>query len=1220
MFKCGAPPNELTFKRNKVCDGVYDCVLGEDELGCDKSPVCDQTYIRLETVSYANEIQFSVSSGLTFGDTSRMCYIEDKCTPVQTDNAHHLSICNTRTESLKSLPYGNPARDETLCEAGGICAHTTNECTSEGTPAGCCPTVDEEHHCSDGGMYCDTFTSKMPYKLPLYLAPGLHTIHAKDLAGDGWGTGATFAILQLNPKTKRENEVRRMTVAEVSSISTTGTDLSFNLECAASTETSQSECLEAQNTWDTSVTETCVTTTPCSGTATDAVAFPSCATAFLKASRGVADLTSACPPGCTYAGPDIMISNAQGIVKEIDAGAENTVTLSNPGIAIVVGQRLRVVDASGQTCAVTPKVPTCTGTATDATATPNCATALAAVTNPGATACPAGCTYTLPDLIVESVSACGSVIKFTTDITAGDANARTRCRVVTECGAADLSGGLSASRTACSNVGGSNSGRCLYQAAAAVCRATNKDNADIEKTCSDGTTKISANAVCDGHQDCPANPSCVPISAAPVTAVDFETSVTASARIHTIVMTLADPSIVPGQSIQLASAQGATCAAAPLNSDLTVESVCGAVVKIKTATPLTAGDTVPTNCVVPRTAAADCIEDEMCSFSCGDPPCNIDLVGFPANPDGCTPTMQGDGTCDPVCFTASCNFDATAGGSGDCEQCDVGCYEWLRGDGTCNPECATPACNYDAPAVDVCADAKHSANQNACITVTDGDNGHAADHQHSKHTVCVWDSTNNVCSAKPDCNPDIDTLPTPDTCTAAVTTAECTACNSAIGATRDSAGCVLGNQCERGIDCGSALDSTTGSLYGETQCDADAYCAWSGVAACVLRGRDAGNDNMCLDADFDGNGNTGCAAVYSEAHAPALRCGEFSFDQTGFGNGQCDWVTTGTKQTSDPPWDEIPICRETTAATCAAISQSSLPAGSCTFAPSMCAGVFPAMCHGSDDGAGTSTACTLNADSSACAVQGGNCLYTAGGSCEASHCGQKDDFRFNQDFGSVHQCRATTSNGCQSTDGVYNPTDQPASCVLECGSWNPAWDSCVRSVATCSSPCQTVSGRVTAVTGGTGETCAGTPDATCTGYAGNEGTAATCIGSDDGNSVACALSADQSACAVTDAGHNCVHNAASPSANCPDNCVLAGVPGVGTGETCTVKADCTVGYIAGSLWNGPSTTCPTGCTKVDAGAYSLTLAPTADGTNDDWYNGWSVHKQSPSQLHFHGQF
>ena len=1147
VFSCGTGTDLRTLKQNKVCNGVYDCLLGEDEMGCAKTPVCDATYIRLKTASFANEIQFSVDSGQIYGDSDRACYIESACTPIQADNSHHLSICNSRDEQLMALPKGDPNRDKTICETGGICSHSTNECTGDGIPVGCCPTVDQQHHCSDSGTHCETFMGQLEYKIFLHLPSGTHTLHTKDLAGDGWGAGSTFSILQMNPKTKREIEVRTLSVSEIAAIGRAGADFTFDLTCAPSTETAQAACRTAGNTWDSSVAETCLTAVPCSGTADDVVAYPSCATAYQEAGSAA---QSACPSGCTYAGPDIPIASTLGNLKEIDAGTANTVTLRNPGIPIVVGQKLRLADVPGQTCSAAPKG---------------------------------------VDLVVESISECGSVITFSTDITAGDANARTKCKIATECGGADLSGELASSRSACLNVGGQNSGKCVYQAANNVCRATNTDNAVVQKTCSDGTTKIPAEKVCDGIDDCPHNPACVPIAGAAVASVSFENSVTpAVARIHTIVMAEADSSIVPGQTVRLANAAGQTCGAAPLNSDLTVDSVCGAKIKIKTSTPLSAGEASDTKCVLVRAPAPECIEDEMCTFKCGDPPCNIDLVAFPAFVDGCTQDMRGDGTCDPVCFTASCNFDAPPGGSGDCEQCAVGCYEWLRGDGTCNPECATPGCNYDAPAVDECADAKHSASEAACTTTTNGDQNHNADHDHSSHTKCVWDGTNNVCAAKPDCNPDIDTVPSPDTCLAAATTEQCTACSSAVKAMRDAAGCVLGNQCERGIDCGSALASG-GGLYDEAQCDADAYCSWSTEAACKARG------DRCWDS-----GSTSCDLNgYSE-------CNEFSFDPTGSATAACtlvnDMFTPGAALYGN--WltyndGDVATCHETTASTCAAID------GSCMFTPSLCAGTFPPMCHGTDDGTGT--ACVLNAAETACAVQGGNCLYTAGGNCEDTNCGTLDRYEYASEYGKVHQCKATQRNGCQQTDGRYNPTGQPASCVLECGKWNPAWDYCTRSVATCSSPCSTVAGRVVSVTGGTAETCTGTPTQSCGGF--SQGTPASCDGNADGSSQPCALNPAQTACAGQ--GGDCVYAAAAASTSCPNNCVLAGVPGV---ETCTVKATCQVGYVPGDKFT-PSTTCPDGCTLQEATPFQIVLDPTAasGGGDDDHYVGWAFTTANPNR-------
>ena len=44
-----------------------------------------------------------------------------------------------------------------------------------------------------------------------------------------------------------------------------------------------------------------------------------------------------------------------------------------------------------------------------------------------------------------------------------------------------------------------------------------------------------------------------------------------------------------------------------------------------------------------------------------------------------------------------------------------------------------------------------------------------------------------------------------------------------------------------------------------------------------------------------------------------------------------------------------------------------------------------ATCTGADDGAGTNTACALNADNSACAVAGADCAYTAANAAPAGY-------------------------------------------------------------------------------------------------------------------------------------------------------------------------------------------------------------------------------------------
>jgi len=83
------------------------------------------------------------------------------------------------------------------------------------------------------------------------------------------------------------------------------------------------------------------------------------------------------------------------------------------------------------------------------------------------------------------------------------------------------------------------------------------------------------------------------------------------------------------------------------------------------------------------------------------------------------------------------------------------------------------------------------------------------------------------------------------------------------------------------------------------------------------------------------------------------------------------------------------------------------------------------------------------------------------------------------------------------------------------------------------------------------------PGATCSF---NAGSAAECGCATppclDAAGTACALNADQTACAVADG--DCTYSPAVASTDCPDNCVLAGVPGIGAGETCLVRSSCIV--------------------------------------------------------------
>ena len=565
-----------------------------------------------------------------------------------------------------------------------------------GDPSRLCTASDCTEPCHDGGTDCVPFASNSDYKLDLHLTPGTYTLHAIDIAGDGWGDGAIFSIMQMNPRTNREISILTLSAADVASTNTGGADFEFDLACAPATQDSRAACSAANNTWDSSVNEICETAAPCTGTATDADMYPSCADAF----RAI----NACPAGCLFSGP------VDARIMTIYAGTDTIVLSSDMSGAVSPGQTLVLTDVGTGNCRATPKD---------------------------------------TNLIVESVSTCGKEIKFSTDITATHRHVRRDCKLISPCGQADISGDVAASRQACEAAAGGR-GACTYQPENHLCRATDNSNSAVKKTCSDGTTVPNAK-VCDGRVDCPWNPSCAAISGASVASIFVDNSMPVSTRQHTVTLSTADPSIVPGQALRLTDAPGMNCAARPKSSDLFVVSVCGEVIELTgiTATDASASD----NCVVTRTPAPACIEDEMCFFECSDQPCApADLVSFPHDLDGCRPDMQGDGICNPICFTASCNFDAkNDGSSGDCEQCGTGCYEWIRGDGTCNPECATPACGYDSRA--------------------DG-------------------------TGAADCNSDPSSIPQPDTCAAATTVDQCEGCSSAIAAVREDDACLLQNMCQ----------------------------------------------------------------------------------------------------------------------------------------------------------------------------------------------------------------------------------------------------------------------------------------------------------------------------------------------------------------------------------------------------------------------------------------
>lgn len=680
VFLCKAGGKKLY--SDQVCDGVRDCFDGDDEIGCTRQAECKDTYVRLHTCNYGSEVQFEISGGQRFGDPTRLCT------------------------------------------------------TAAGAAA--CPSM-----CLDGGTACTPFASKTDYKLDLNIVPGAYTLHAYDMAGDGWGEGARFSIMQLNPKTNREVAIRTLSATEMAGTTVDGLHIAFDLVCAATNEATKATCNTAGYMWDASVNQQCEASQPCTGTATNAVAHPSCAVAYAT--------TKVCPVGCQFFGL------VDAPIVDILAGTD-TIELSSDMIGTVaVGQTLMMTDISPNTCLAAPKN------------TP---------------------------LVVESVSECGRIIKFSTDISATDPDRRSNCKIITPCGLADLSGTVQQSRIACEAAAGGRQA-CIYQPENHMCRATDSTTSAVVKTCSDGSTLVAHGLngkICDGRTDCPVNPSCAPIAGAAVTAITLDPSTPAVLQVHMIELSVADPSIVRGQALRLDNAAGKTCSAGPQGIDLVVASVCGAKVNIK---GLTAGDaSASQNCVITRTPAPECIEDEMCSFQCDDQPCAVaDLAIFPNDPDGCRPDMQGDGTCNPICFTASCNFDAQNDGSnGDCEQCAPGCYDWIRGNGECNPECANSACEYDKKPGKTCTETATppiAADSAACAAVT----GTAlVDTIACSAIMTAADNTVAACTyGMVDCNSDQNApAPAPDYCAqAGIAAVQCPQCSSALLATRTAAGCPL---------------------------------------------------------------------------------------------------------------------------------------------------------------------------------------------------------------------------------------------------------------------------------------------------------------------------------------------------------------------------------------------------------------------------------------------
>ena len=301
-----------------------------------------------------------------------------------------------------------------------------------------------------------------------------------------------------------------------------------------------------------------------------------------------------------------------------------------------------------------------------------------------------------------------------------------------------------------------------------------------------------------------------------------------------------------------------------------------------------------------------------------------------------------------------------------------------------------------------------------------------------------------------------------------------------------------------------------------------------------------------------------------------------------------------------------------------------------------------AACTGSDDGTGT--ACALSADSSACAVEGGDCSYThpLGAACALNTAGDAcavdgGDCTFSPAVTACQVlvgkwgvlCQGLAAGTTSPTCNEWGPTAHVSSTVDSTSLNGALLDMETAELGLLQASCAGVAAHVDAACEGhaLGHLCSMVPELrtdTCEEIADYQVGLAFCNqqgGPDQSVSALCMSVTSDTAAAMASClamgvyetariecdgfGYDyttCAYvgslvSGAYPLLISADMAAAQGLPNTASDETCIdtvteVTADCGIGYVVGDATTA-STTCPTGCTQVDA------AAATCSGTATD---------------------
>eukprot|EP01043_Picozoa_sp_COSAG02_P045643 COSAG02_NODE_4198_length_5638_cov_3.079437_2_plen_866_part_00 len=305
------------------------------------------------------------------------------------------------------------------------------------------------------------------------------------------------------------------------------------------------------------------------------------------------------------------LTSSEAGIASIDIAA-NSITLSNAASSFVPGQRLRLADKAGQTCAAQPKG---------------------------------------SDLVVASVQ--GSVIELSTALTGSNVNAASNCVITRASSCAEATPGRSADAGAHTDRpyrwrSYDPRYRLWYRQAKErfVATGTKESWSDVYLFASGQGMGLTAMRVVSDATWCEGGfcGNCAAAAVGPQTIAANGIDVVA----NTITLDSADSDITAGQTLRLSSASGQTCAATPLDDDLIVESVDGAVITLTTR--LTNGDgNANVHCQVTHNGArcratdARCVGNSLAKQAAATRLACESIDGTWIEP--CVYSDAGDGTC-----------------------------------------------------------------------------------------------------------------------------------------------------------------------------------------------------------------------------------------------------------------------------------------------------------------------------------------------------------------------------------------------------------------------------------------------------------------------------------------------------------------------------------------------------------------------------------------------